>query len=133
MNNFQIEKALKKVKSFQGVWTADTLKKVKFKYPLSIVVNTSKSSQPGTHWIAIVINHRRHGVLFNSFGYFPPIFKTFMKKHCVKWTYTKQRLQNPFSLSCGCYCVKFIIDFRQCKTLKCFYNIWIALICHKVI
>ena len=122
MNNAQIWQALKTVKSFIGVFAFDELEKVKASYPLGLVVNTAKSNTPGEHWLSIWISESREGVLFNSFGYPPEKLRPFMDKYCTSWTYSNRLLQNPLSVTCGCYCVKFITDYSRTFSLPLFYK-----------
>jgi hypothetical protein len=93
---------------FQGVFSIDTLPED----PRLLVCNTDPSYKPGQHWIAIFIDSKGHGELFDSFGRRPDgHLERYMNEHCISWTYNKKQLQSIISSFCGYYCC-FYCMFR---------------------
>jgi len=123
MNTIQIERILKGVDNFQGVFSVDTLPS----HPRLLVCNTEPSSKPGEHWIAIYVDERTgRGEYFDSFGR-PPRgdFEDYMNRHCTAWIYNRKQLQSVVSSFCGYYCCfycmcKYKLDLP--KIVACFTN-----------
>jgi hypothetical protein len=118
---------VKKTPYFLGVYSSDELASLSIhKYPVSLIVNLDISRLEGSHWIAISVS-RRSVEVFDSLGFNPglwgsyplPIFK-FLS--CYSFSHNfhiSPVLQPPYSLTCGLYCVYFIIyrqkfSFRHC-------------------
>ena len=118
MDTTLIKKLLKSFKCFKGVFPSDLLP-LELKTPLTIIVNTDPSSEPGEHWVSISISSDGHGYYFDSFG-LPPLRKdifNYMVVKCKKgWTYNRLQLQHINSITCGHYCVLYVI-FR-CQDLS---------------
>ena len=115
MDTLLIRKLLKKFKCFKGVFPCDLLPYDE-KLPLNIIVNTDPSHLPGQHWVCISIEKNGFGQYFDSFGIEP--FKEeiidFLDKKCTKgWRHNKVAPQNITSITCGHYCVLYIIFMCQ--------------------
>jgi hypothetical protein len=105
MNTDQIQKLLKNISGFQGVFSSDTLP-VK---PRLLVCNTDPSTKPGEHWIAIYVDETGRGEYFDSFGRVPnEHFESYMNANCRNWTFNKKQLQSIVSAFCGYYCVVYV-------------------------
>ena len=109
MNENQFNSELK-CKSFQGVFAANELSP-----PLSLlasyIVNTDPRSQPGKHWVAIYIDKNRHGEYFDSFGNKPnKMIYNFLQRVCKSISYNKRCIQNEKSISCGVFCIYFLLQ-----------------------
>ena len=114
----QIYKCLKSnpttAKFFKGVYSADEIPEEKIKDEKKTrfyIYNLSKSDEPGSHWVALMLNPKpNYNLYFDSFGDPPPensIFKHFMKH---KFQYNSVQLQSPFSTVCGQWCMFFISE-----------------------
>ena len=91
----------------------------------SFIINTSPSSEPGDHWLVLVI---KNGVFYfiDSYGRgvddftFSPDFRQFIKKYIgsEKIIHNDRWVQSLTSNVCGDYCIYFIeeiyrIGFRK--------------------
>ena len=109
MNTLEINTMLKNKKYFQGAFCLDKLP-YKIKRPLSLIINTDPCSQPGQHWVAILLHKNGTGDYFDSFG-MPPIHQeiiNYLNFNCKKWNYNKKTIQDLTSDCCGLYCVLYI-------------------------
>lgn len=110
MDTKTITANLKCLKNFVGVFSRDTLPVV-VKLPVGLVINTDKSSLPGTHWVAIYIDADGFGEYMDSFGLRPLTsdILAFLNKNCISgWEHNPITFQSPVSSACGPYCVLFI-------------------------
>lgn len=112
MNTRQILNCLRKndgKSHYLGVYPADRLPQ-RVSLPCAIIVNMDKSTNPGSHWVAIYIDKHGVGEFFCSFGN-PPInshhFK-FIKRNSLHWTFNKTKLQCFSSTVCGQYCIFYL-------------------------
>jgi hypothetical protein len=81
---------------------------------------------PGTHWIAILIDPRRHREeYFDSFGRPPDEhFNNFINAHCSDWMYNKRQLQSVVSKYCGYYCVVYCLLKSMGKDMNSFIKVF---------
>ena len=108
--NLQLFNKLNCFKSFLGVFSCDRLPIVS-ELPCSLIMNTDPHDKPGQHWVAIHINSKRNGLYFDSYG-FPPLnheFTEFLNQNCYNWTYNRYMIQGYNTVTCGQYCVLFIL------------------------
>ena len=126
MDNLQLQNILSSVMGplFQGVFAVDEISSLKIKHPAALVVNTGKSTGSGKHWCAMYLNTDKTGVFFDSSGDLANLrlFRRFLDDHCSSWEYCCELLQNPLSLTCGAYCIAFLVDYHMFKFLKHFYD-----------
>ncbi len=115
-------------KLFCGVLPIDELKNLKFRKPCSLIINTDESSKPGEHWIALFITRNGYLEYFDSYGNKPfkkEIFQ-FIKKHRMKLTYNKKKIQNSLSINCGKFSLLFLLlrarGLSMKKIIKLFVN-----------
>ena len=105
MNSEDIERALKHVRDFDGVFAADELPDK----PRLLVANTDPASRPGRHWVCICVENGR-GEYFDSFGRPPTVdFERYMDGHCSSWTFNRRQLQSVISRFCGHYCIYYCL------------------------
>lgn len=106
---------------FQGVFPCDKLPR-KITLPIALVINLSKSNQPGSHWVSLYIDHKGSAEYFCSMGFRVKNYyiETFLKKNCKSITCNTQQLQHITSNYCGLYAVSFIIYKLQGGTLNSF-------------
>jgi len=100
-------------KKFVGVYSSDIHPKFKNSSNFSIIFNTDKHTESGSHFIAIVRDKEK---LF----YFDPFGKKCNNKDIKKfinhnlkgraYIYNSQRLQNDKSLFCGLFCITFLLS-----------------------
>jgi hypothetical protein len=124
MNTEQIDRILKRnIDYFDGVFSCDRLPD----RPRLLVSNTDPANRPGQHWIAIFVDCDGRGEYFDSFGCEPSdIFRRYMNRYCVNWTYNHRQLQSVVSRFCGHYCVYYCLlrsrGLDMCKIVSSFTN-----------
>lgn len=115
VNNYQ------RKNTFKGVFPCDNLPK-KVILPALLIVNLSRKSEPGSHWISIFIDKQGKGYYFDSFG-IPPrnkYVKLFMKMHSKSVYYNRNQLQHITSSKCGKYCCVFAVSILKFRTINQF-------------
>jgi hypothetical protein len=115
MDSIVIDKVLRKnCAIYRGVYACDELPLISTR-PSVIVVNTDPASRPGRHWICMFFDEDGHGEFFDSFGMQPNrVFKRYMNKYCIIWTFNKKQMQSLVSRFCGHYCIWYcIMKFRN--------------------
>lgn len=87
----------------------------KITLPAGFVINLSTASESGTHWVAVYINARKHGLYFDSYGFEPKslTIQQFLNKNCVSWSYNRKQLQQIHSRVCGLYAATFLYYITQ--------------------
>lgn len=133
MNTKEINYILKNVKNFKGTYCRDQLP-IMPKKPFSLVINTDPCSEPGEHWVAIIVNKDKTGEYFDSFG-LPPLHKDlweYMENQCPSgWIFNQFTFQSLGSDTCGNYCILYIksiskgykyIDFLSIFTKNTIFN-----------
>jgi len=100
MKGSKIDDLLRGVPKYGGVLAFD---QIEFITPGKYwVVNSKPSNHPGEHWLVIDWTHK-HPFLFDSFGKSPMFYGLTPMRH---W---KRHLQHPDSVTCGIYCVYYIV------------------------
>lgn len=97
--------------SFRGVYASDQLP---HNVPTSslYVCNTDPSTRGGEHWVAMYVDVKRRGELFDSGGDLSPInseFVDFLTANCNTWTYNVRAVQHPLSDACGYHVIFFSV------------------------
>jgi len=93
-------------------------------FPTCCIVNTDPHNHPGSHWVAVFIDHDRNGDYFDSYGRKPhkkPLLQH-MKKHCIDWVWNEKLLQCPYSSVCGQYCLYFLYHRVRGETMSSIMN-----------
>lgn len=101
---------------FLGVCPLNGLpRKLKSRRKVCFIVNTDRDNLPGKHWLAVHVDSRKRGEVFDSFGRLPPAhLQNWLNKNCSSWTYNKTLVQGVLTTLCGGYCV-YVLDNR-CST-----------------
>lgn len=96
-------------RGFMGIYSADGLPKPLPGRRTSYIINTDKSTSPGSHWVALV--HHEDGLCtyFDSAGRPPQgSILAWMRKHCRAGTYNDKQYQGAGTWLCGLYCLYFL-------------------------
>lgn len=93
-----------------------------FTLPAGFIVNTSPSTHPGSHWIAIFIDESGNATYFCSFGMKPKVksIQNFLKLKCKSIKYNTVQLQKLNSPYCGQYAAVFLFYSFQGIKLETF-------------
>ncbi|KAG1697200.1 hypothetical protein GQR58_006037 [Nymphon striatum] len=85
---------------FQGVYPSSNIQPPT-SYPASYIINLDDDSLPGSHWIALYLEKRRKGEVFDSLARYPNYrIASFMNKHTNgNWTVNNLTYQHHFSLA----------------------------------
>ena len=119
MNSDEISRCLSHIPTFLGVFAADELYNL---FPTqrtySLVVNTAPGKSPGLHWQAIVVINGI-GNFFCSFGKKPTnwIILEFCNRIGILY-YNQRKCQQNYEITCGAFCVYFVIQLSEGKTIK---------------
>jgi hypothetical protein len=118
LNNIDISLMLKGIINFRGVFTRDMLLKIILKKECG-VINTDTINSIGKHWICYYNDPKSKYVEFlDSFGlsltqeilaYFETSVKDIL--------YNSSQLQTNCSIKCGYYCVYFIKERNDGKSI----------------
>ena len=114
MNTIQIDRKLDKVEGFLGAFPYNQMPKPK-KKQFSLIINTSSSDEPGTHWLALVYKDNVY-YFVDSYGRditnitFSNKFRFAIKRFIGKkqYRYNKKLIQQLTSNTCGDYAIYFI-------------------------
>ncbi len=116
MNSHQISYALEQAvyphAYIIGVASIDQLPTISQSYPSCIIVNTSPSYHPGSHWCAYYLESPYHIEFFDSFGFAPSKYRFKLCAHRSNY----KKLQSQFSSVCGAYCLFFL--YYRCRGLS---------------
>jgi len=89
-------------------------------FPDSFILNLDPHDLPGSHWIAVFINHEKIGEFFDSYGNKPKdeLLSNYLTKNCQDWEHNEKSLQSPYSSVCGQYCLYFLCHKVRGETMK---------------
>jgi hypothetical protein len=121
LTNLTINSILKKEVNFIGCFSRENLPVIN-KLPISFIINTHESNQPGEHWLAFYIDING-AEFFDSYGNSPNYFGHDLVNYLNKyknWIFNKTKIQGN-SNNCGYYCILFIM-YRSKNKLKEFFN-----------
>ena len=120
LTNFEIQKYYQNESRFSGVYSRDSLPKIKDGV---YVINLDEYSDIGTHWVALYANNN-DVTYFDSFGvqYIPKEIKVFINNKNIKTNIF--RIQAYDSVMCGYFCIGFIDFMLAGKTLTEFTNLF---------
>lgn len=115
-DNFQLQRAMKGVKGFKGVFPIDLLP-ARLKGGDKLIINYQTSAQGGSHWIALCVLGKR-AVVFDPFGVKPPEAVVALIKHSgLSLVANNSDYQMPESGACGQFAVFFLHHVRSFPTL----------------
>lgn len=104
-------------KSYGGCFSCDNVPSVKVGQSINFIINLSKESEPGTHFIALII--KEHTVFyFDSFGLkcSNRDILTYMENLSRKIVFNSFTIQDVNSKMCGYYCALLILrNDKNCK------------------
>lgn len=112
MYSNEIEDVMANVPNFLGVFSRNTLPKPRLSKSFSLIANTDKETEFGTHWVAFFVDERGRGNYFDSYGLKPYYdeFTDYLNEHCVDgYSWNKKKLQCNLCVTCGQYCCCYII------------------------
>ena len=116
---FSLKNDLFSRRIFKNVVSRDDLPFVQnITYPSAYIINTDKSNEPGSHWLAIYYTNTRECYFFVSIGMGPRFYDLtgFLKSTCTKCYYNNFQIQKLSAKFCGNYCVYFIK--LMCRRIK---------------
>lgn len=124
MNSSEIHNILSRdpisARYFAGVFPSDKIPAIK-QFPSTMVLNTDKHDEKGTHWLAVYIQDNNTLEFFDSYGLPPEAYgkdiTRFTKKY-KRFSYNNVALQSLTSNVCGQYCIYFIIRRSQGLCMK---------------
>lgn len=91
------------------------------RFPLYCVVNEDVSTGPGTHWMCLFIDNKKHGIFLDSFARMPqPEIENFLVRHTISFEINRIQLQMTTSTDCGKFCAVGLVEFYRNKSLKHF-------------
>lgn len=99
-------------------------KKLKPHYNYGLVINLSKSTAVGSHWISAYINKDRVCSYMDSYSFKERSWylTDFLKENCVHVEYSSRQLQQLNSKVCGMYAASFIVHMVQGGNLRSFID-----------
>lgn len=114
VSNFYINDVLKNISSFCGTFSCDNIISGDSSDKLnSYIINLSSKNEPGTHFIALSINHEDKKIFyFDSFGRKcknKEILR-FISKYDYQYRYCNRQIQDPLSVYCGFFCICFVVS-----------------------
>lgn len=128
ISNEVIEKNMKKERGFRGVFTVDLLPK-KMKNFENGIINLDISTGSGTHWVCYYNDKNNNFVeYFDPFGEYeykgmklkneiiPEKIVKYLKTSRKEIRYNSSFLQQPESVKCGYYCMKYITERNTGKS-----------------
>ena len=122
-SSIEIENYLKDQKGFLGCFASDDLPTFPKSLPASLIINTHKKSQPGEHWLALVLTKHKC-FYFDSFG--APILEetivSYLQQKYEKVTINNECIQHLYSDSCGLYCIAFVKNVKSKTSFETFIS-----------
>lgn len=134
----EINKCLETVSSFNGTYACNRIPKANI-LPASFVVNTApltaadnhtpKTVVEGKHWIVLILHISGKAEYFDSFGIGPtqPHIAAYIAKHSTSLKFNNRLLQDPFSKTCGVWCIDYIIQrMRQNVSMRAYITSFLS-------
>ena len=120
LTNFEIQEYYQNEPRFNGVYSRDSLSKIKDE---AYVINLYEYSDIGTHWVALYV-WNKNVTYFDSFGveHIPKEIKTFISSKNIKTNIF--RIQAYDSIMCGYFCIGLTDFMLARKTLNEFTNLF---------
>lgn len=127
MNSAELHKILSRdpftMKYFVGVFPSDKIPELSSNRSFAMVINTDKSTEPGSHWVAIFVENNKKLEFFDSYGLPPDAYGSDIKHfitHYPEVSWNKICFQSLTSNVCGPYCIYYLV--KRCQGL-CMYSI----------
>lgn len=122
MNSLEVWDSLRHIPAqTKGVFPADRIPN-RWSRPAAIVANTDDHTKPGTHWVALYVDSKGHGVFFDSYGN-PPLVAQHhnrLRRNSNSYEWNTRGLQSLKSRVCGEYCLMFLDHMSRGRTLAAF-------------
>ena len=108
-SSIDIENYLKDQRGFLGCFACNDLPPFPKKFPVSMIINTQRKSQPGEHWLALVLTKSKC-LYFDSFGVgiTEETIVSYLQQKYEKVTVNNECIQHFTSASCGLFCIAFV-------------------------
>ena len=107
---------------FLGVFPADRLPTV-FSRPAGLIVNSDRSREPGTHWLAMYFGDDEQDEFFDSYGQLPPAYQaSWTARLRPGYRHNTRTLQGPRTTVCGHYCYYYLAQRFRGKSLGAIVN-----------
>lgn len=108
---------------FKGVFACDDLPS-KFALPAGFVVNLSKKSHIGSHWVGLFIDEYGVCTYFDSYGRKPTNKDIchFIKLHSRTTVFNQNQIQHVSSVKCGKFAAVFILMKMYKKNMISFIS-----------
>ena len=94
-----------------GVFARDQIPHHVLPTPYGYIVNTDKSDQQGTHWLAVYVESSTKMEFFDSYGHSPQFYNF---DH--KMLYNTKKLQSVYTNVCGHYCLFYLAN--RCRNIS---------------
>lgn len=108
---------IKRNNQFLGVYSRDNLPN-QCKPNTSLILNLDNENGPGTHWVCIYNGSPDAIEYFDSYGFPPPEeVINYMKKCNKDIAYSTSQLQSLNSVMCGYYCMYYINERANGKSM----------------
>ena len=113
VSNIYLNKICSNLKNYQGTFSCNQIKNLKINLTNNTyIVNLSKSTEKGSHLIAIQVNNKDKIIrYFDSFG-LPCTNQDillFLSRVNKKYFYNNKQIQHFKSEYCGMYCLAFVM------------------------
>ena len=119
--NIEIEDKLKHIPNFIGCFPIDKIPKLKKNQ--SIIMNSDKHDEEGTHWMGLKISSKNTCLFFDSFGEVPKkSIIDFLGQYYRKIVYNQIQIQSVFSNKCGEFSIQFICEVKDRKSFNNFIS-----------
>ena len=118
LNNFEIQKYYQNKPKFNGVYSRNSLSKIK---DGEYIVTPDEYESIGTHWIALYVNGENVTYTFGA-GHIPnEIKKVIGNRNIITYIY---RTQTYYSIMCGYFCIGFSDFLLKDKSLLDYINLF---------
>ncbi len=118
LTNKQLEDLGKKIlgNSFLGVYPSDSIPNINNKFNVSVIFNLSKHTEPGTHYVAILIKKNKI-YYFDSYG--KKLTNKYIKKNLKPFNlpifYHNRNIQEKNSIFCGFFALSYLKAIQKMK------------------
>lgn len=107
---------------FIGCFASDQLPIVtNHSKPFCFIVNTDKSDQPGSHWIAVFVR-RYNAYVFDSFGTVPSVITPWLEALPQTVYYNTTPHQSVDEVTCGGYAVYALCEMARRRSFSTIVN-----------
>lgn len=127
LTNIFIDKILhNRAQWYIGTYSANNIPSTKQKI-ISFVCNLSKYKEPGTHFIAIMIDKKnKKAEYFDPYGLqcSNKYILKYLSKYVKRISYSRKQIQHLYSDHCGVHCIAYILSKNKNMSLNTFINLY---------